>query len=35
MMVVTALCMSPVLVVYYKCGFSPEVAVNKKKLDLN
>jgi len=27
--------MFPVLIVYYKYGLSPEVAFNKKKLDLN
>jgi hypothetical protein len=35
MIIVTTLCMCPVLVVYYIYGLSPEVAFNKKKMDLN
>ena len=35
MIIVTSLCMCPVLTVYYKYGLSQKVAFNKKKLDLN
>jgi hypothetical protein len=35
MIIVTTLCVYPVLVVYYTYGLSPEVALNKKKLDVN